>query len=493
MANIHRVIACMVVGAGMLATQLACGTATPRTDASDSDLQPVLNSSGNGSESADSAEQAGADSEANVPPPEDTPSQNESSPLSPSLPFAWLTSEIDRILEPELQDGELDDLIVGNSRFALDLYQRFRTAGGNLFYSPFSISIALAMVRAGARGETERQIGQALHFTLDGQRLDAVFNALDLELSTRGQDRDLPEETGFSLNIVNAIWGQQDHTFQASYIDHLGRYYGTGLQLLDFASDPDVARTTINDWASAETEGKIVDLLPSGSISAVTKLVLTNAIYFNAPWQYAFPPEGTHDGMFHRLDGSQVIVAMMQHVELHAHIEGDNYVAVELPYSGEAVSMLVLLPDEGVFQEVEEALDFDLIESVASNSGASYVHVTMPKFTYAWETSLSAALAGMGMPDAFSSRTADFSAIDHPDCFLSRTCLHIGGVYHKAFVLVDESGTETAAATAVVFDPTVGVSPPQFEFRVDRPFFYFIRDNPTGTILFVGRVLDPSI
>ncbi len=382
---------------------------------------------------------------------------------------------------PEVAPADLGDLVAGNSAFAFDLYQALRSADGNLFYSPYSISLALAMTYAGARGETEQQMADTLHFTLSQDRLHRTFNGLDLELAARGEGAKGEDEEGFRLNIVNALWGQEDFEFLLEFLDVVAENYGAGLKLLDFKNALEDSRIVINDWVSEETEGRIENLIPRGVLDNLTRLVLTNAIYFNAAWLSPFEKGLTRDGTFHLLDGAEVLVPLMKRTAGFGFAAGDGYQAVELPYEGGELSMVVLLPATGQFEAFEASLDAELVRTIMSNLVRGRLALTMPKFEFGSGFDLADTLKGMGMPVAFSD-SADFSGMT------GRRDLTISDVVHKAFVSVDEEGTEAAAATAVgVGTPSV---PPSV--TIDRPFVFLIRDIETGAILFVGRVADPS-
>ena len=391
-------------------------------------------------------------------------------------------SDKERVASPNVAPPDLTDLVGGNSAFAFDLYQALSKEGGNLFYSPYSISVALAMTYAGARDETERQMADTLHFILPQDHLHPTFNSLDLELASRGEGAKGKDEKGFRLNIVNAIWGQKDYKFLANFLDVLAENYGAGLRLLDFRNAPEQSRITINDWVSDQTEGRIEDLIPQGVIDALTRLVLTNAIYFNAAWLNPFSEDATHDGTFHLLDGGEVTVPMMRQTESFGYAEGEGYQAVELLYDGGELSMVILLPEVGQFEAFEGSLDADHVDTITRDLAYRQVALTMPKFEFESDFSLAKTLAAMGMPVAFSE-AADFSGMTGP------RDLAIAEILHKAFVSVDEAGTEAAAATAVVMKETAIPEPP-VEVTVDRPFVFLIRDIETGAILFVGRVVN---
>jgi serpin B len=395
-----------------------------------------------------------------------------------------LKSDKERITSPDVSTSEQALLVEGNSAFAFELYQALKGKEGNLFYSPYSISVALAMTYAGARGETAQQMAATLQFMLEQDRLHPAFNWLDAELASRGEGAEGKDGKGFRLNIVNAIWGQKDYEFLPDFLNVLAENYGAGLRILDFINETEESRLTINEWVSDQTEGRIKDLIPQGAIDALTRLVLTNAIYFNAAWEYPFDEDMTADGLFYLLNGEQVTMPMMRQTESFGYTEGEGYQAVELQYDGNKLSMVILLPEVGHFQAFEEGLQAQQICDIISGLQPSPVALTMPKFEFDSEFSLKDTLAGMGMEDAFSG-AADFSGMT------GTLDLHITEVLHKAFVSVDEAGTEAAAATAVIMGESAMPGQP-VEVNIDHPFIFLIRDIETGAILFVGRVLNPG-
>jgi len=397
-----------------------------------------------------------------------------------------LKSDKERITSPDVSTSEQASLVEGNSAFAFELYQALKGEEGNLFYSPYSISLALAMTYAGANGDTAQQMAATLQFMLEQDRLHPAFNWLDAELASRGEGAEGKDGEGFRLNIVNAIWGQKDYEFLTDFLDVLAENYGAGLRILDFITQTEKSRITINDWISDQTEGRIKDLIPQGAIDALTRLVLTNAIYFNAAWAYPFDEGMTADGPFYLLDGGQVIVPMMKQTESFGYTAGEGYQAVELQYDGDELSMVVLLPEAGKFEAFEEGLQAQQVDTIISGLQLTEVALTMPQFEFDSEFSLKDTLAGMGMPIAFSPGEADFSGMT------ANRELFISDVVHKAFVAVDEAGTEAAAATAVVVGTTAMPEEPSVEVTIDRPFIFLIRDIETGSILFVGRVMNPG-
>lgn len=398
--------------------------------------------------------------------------------------IAEARSDKERITEPDVGPGELDELVRGNSTFALDLYRALREDDGNLFFSPYSISAALAMTYAGARGETEQEMAETLNFILAQEKLHAAFNALDLELMEPQEPIGDEDGEPFQLSIANSVWGQRDFEFLAPFLDTLAEHYGAGLRLLDFVNKAEEARETINAWVSERTEDRIPELIPQGVIDDLTRLVLTNAIYFNASWSLPFPEENTQDGAFHLLDGTEVQAPMMSLSEMLRYGEVGGVQTVRLPYTGGEFSAYVLVPAEGEFESFESGLDAATLDAIVAGLDDAQVALTMPKFEFESSFDLNDVLIELGMPSAFTGE-ADFSGMDgNRDLFIS-------DVIHKAFVSVDEAGTEAAAATAVVMRLTAAPGAGA-ELVVDRPFLFLIRHDPTGTVLFAGRVLDPT-
>ena len=410
-----------------------------------------------------------------APPSTETPATEE--PQSNEV-----RSEKTRVTVPLATDSELTDLVRGNNDCAFGLYQKLREEeSGNLFYSPYSISLALAMTYAGARGETERQMSNALHFILSQDKLHPAFNALDLQLASRGEGSSGQDGKGFRLNIANAIWGQQGYNFLQNFLDKLAENYGAGMRIANFTEAPENSRTAINDWVAQQTEEKIKDLIPSGAIDNLTRLVLTNAIYFNAAWLHPFDARATADGDFHLLTGNSIKVPMMRQTESFGYARNTGYQAVELLYDGSEISMVILLPDKGTFDPFEKSLNAELVSQISKDMRRNRIELIMPSFEFEAQFKLGAMLQKMGMSDAFNPQLADFSGMD------GGKDLSISDAFHKAFVLVNENGTEAAAATGVV----IGVTSLPPRVTIDRPFIFLIRDIATNTTLFVGRVMDP--
>jgi serpin B len=409
---------------------------------------------------------------------------------SPPVEVNILKSSLARNLSPNLAAGDLDQLVEGNTAFALDFYRAVKEEQENFIFSPHSISAAFVMTYAGARNNTEVQMARTLHFNLPRERLHAAFNALDLALNSRGQGEENSEGTNFKLNIINAAWAQQGYSFLQDFLDILAVNYGTGMYILDFVSDPESSRQTINNWVAQQTEDKIKDLLPPDSIDSLTRLVLTNAIYFYGAWAVPFDKDLTRSGNFYLADDDVVSVPMMsffqniKEKETLLAVVLDGYTAVDLPYKGREISMLILVPDRGRFFEFEQALDASLIDQTLESLRPWDLNLRMPKFKYESEFELKDTLSQLGMPEAFDPNYADFSGMN------GNRELYIQEGYHKGFISVDEKGTEAAAATAVVITLSSAETP--LNVTIDRPFIYLIRDIKTNAILFMGRVMNPG-
>lgn len=393
-------------------------------------------------------------------------------------------SDKPRDTSPNVSTADETTLVNGNSEFAWDLYQVVKAEDGNLFYSPYSISLALAMTYAGAKGDTAKQMADTLHYDLSQTALHPAFNSLALELASRGQGAQGKDEKGFRLNIVNAIWGQKDYKFISAFLDLLAENYGAGLRVLDFIKDPNASRETINNWVSEQTEGRIKDLIPEGAITPLTRLVLTNAVYFNAAWREKFEESATQNGQFHLVNGTEVTVPMMRKTDSYGYVKSGNVVGVELPYDGNELSMVILTNATGTFTDFEKGLTFSKVNELIDGIRYSEVRLTMPKFEFESKFGLKETLQGMGMALPFQDN-ADFTGIS------TQSDLHIDDVIHKAFISVDEAGTEAAAATAVIVG-TTSMPVEQAVVTLDQPFVFLIRDIQTGAIIFIGRVMNPA-
>jgi len=371
-------------------------------------------------------------------------------------------------------------VVEGNNAFAVALYGRLRNQGGNLFFSPESISTALAMAYAGARGGTASQMAKALHFTLPPEKLHPAMGELLGDLNAAHE--------GYQLSVANALWAQQGYTFLNDFLKLLKTNYGAGLNQINFKGATEAARLTINQWVEQKTQDKIKDLLQPGALRSDTRLVLTNAIYFKGDWETQFDKAQTKNEDFH-LSPAQTTTAPLMHREgRFSYFDGGTFQALEVPYKSKELSMIVLLPkDPGGLPALEQSLtDSDLQQWLRQLVSVSKVVVTMPKFKMTQQFELGSTLSAMGMPQAFSSG-ADFSGMTgHRDFAISE-------VIHKAYIDVNEEGTEAAAATAVTMRALAMHAPqaPPPVFRADHPFVFMIRDNRSASILFMGRMADP--
>lgn len=370
-----------------------------------------------------------------------------------------------------------------SNQFAFDLYQQARKSDGNLFLSPASVSTALAMTYAGAAGHTRQEMASVLHFDR-GQNTHEGFSTL-LELLNSTGDRN-----GYSLSTANRLWGVQGYPFDEAFLKLTGDKYRAKLQTVDFGQ-PEAARQEINKWVERQTREKITDLIPPGILKTDTRLVLTNAIYFQSGWSSEFSTEATERAPFRMTETDRVDVLTMQQTEDFPYAEDGDVQVLSMPYRGHELSMVIILPKKvDGLAELEEKLTNDqFVEWMKTLRSDRPVETYLPKFRMRTALMLSKALKSMGMSSAFSD-SANFSAMSKSEG------LKISEVIHQAFVDVDEKGTEAAAATAVVLAPTsaaVPREPPKpVVFRADHPFLFMIRDNRTGAILFMGRMLRPD-
>lgn len=395
-------------------------------------------------------------------------------------------SKLERIANPDVPDSDSSQLVDGNTSFAFDLYQAVRASTGNLVYSPYSISLALAMTYGGARGQTATQMADVMHYTLPVAQFHPAFNMLGLDLSRRpDQVEDVAPADRFQLTIANTLWGQDGWSFLPEFLDLLSANYGAGLRLVDFKNHPDSARKQINNWVASQTKNRIKDIIPPGMPDPSTRLVLANAIYFKAMWEEEFDPDVTRDELFYLLNGEMVRAPMMSqgHEKTFPYAAGDGWQAIALPYKGGLTDMVIFVPDAGNFELFESTLTTERYAGIVSALKPQRVILSMPKFKFESSLGLKNTLIQMGMSNAFDPTQADFSGMD------GTRLLYVGDVLHKAFIAVDEKGTEAAAATVVLM--MEASAPLGIILEINRPFLYVIRDVPTGTILFMGRVLDP--
>ena len=372
-------------------------------------------------------------------------------------------------------------LVRGNDQFAFDLYAGLRRREGNVFISPYSISTALGMTYAGARGPTATEMATVLRFPVTGDRLHEAFARVTRDVSRIGSGGKA------ELYIANALWPRTGLPLDAAFKKTVGSLYAAGLTPLDFLNAPEKARMTINAWVEQQTRDRIKNLVPEGAVDQSTRVVLTNAVYFKGVWKHPFPEPATRNDAFVLSTGKKVgDVPFMRQVERLRYLDGGSFQALELPYTNDELSMIVLLPKQvGGLAELEAMLTAKGVSDWLARMTVQVVDVTLPRFKITAELRLQETLSRLGMPLAFSD-TADFSGIAKGDR------LKLSDVFHKAYVEVNEKGTEAAAATGGVMVPTSAGPPIRMEvFRADHPFFFVIRENGTGSLLFAGRLVSP--
>ena len=429
--------------------------------------------------------------------PQDPNGNNDDPPAAASeAPGELLQGSKTREASPDVDDQIFAQFTADNRDFAFSMLNELHTEEGdeaNLFLSPHSISLALAMTYAGAKENTKAEMAQALHFLLDDDELHPAFNKLDQELATRSDfEPDEDDDVAFDLDIVNQTWGHETFPFLDDYLDLLSLHYGAGMYAVNFESDFEEIRQEINKWVESRTEDRIQDLLPEDSLDSDTRFVLVNAIYFFGSWQHPFDEDLTDDADFRRLDDSTTEVPMMRHSDsiTTGYYEDDDTVAVSLPYIGDDVSMLAIMPADEDDDFLQWEADFGRQQFDTVTDGLSNMegHVRFPRFEDEGEFDLQTPFKALGMEDAFDEALADFTGMYDSS---QAANLYITDIFHKSFVSVDEEGTEAAAATAVVMG--IESAPMEvFDVTFDRPFYYAIYDHPTDTILFLGRMVDPS-
>jgi len=371
-------------------------------------------------------------------------------------------------------------LTQGNNAFAVELYTHLRSQPGNLFFSPESISTAFAMAYAGARGRTATQMQQVFHFTLPADRLHPAMGALLASMNAAHPD--------YQLRVADALWAEQDEQFLPNFVKVMQQDYGAGFRRVDFEHAPEAVRGTINQWVAQETSNRIQNLIGPGVLTPATRLVLTNAIYFKGTWLDPFPARDTSREDFYLSSGATAKTPLMHRSGEYSYYDGGSFQELELPYKGDELAMIVLLPKQkdGLTALEQQFTDAAASSWIARLEPAEKVIVTLPSFTMTQQFELSGTLAAMGMPQAFSG-AADFSGMTGERGFT------ISAAIHKAFIDVNERGTEAAAATSTIMTATAmrAPEPPPIVFRADHPFLFLIRDTRTGEILFMGRLEDP--
>lgn len=380
-------------------------------------------------------------------------------------------------------------IVDGNNKFAMALFAKLREKEGNLFFSPYSISTALAMTYAGAIDETQAQMAKILNFPtcselvepIDKDKFHSAFGTIVKDLNARDK------KGSYELSVANALWGQKGYGFLKEFIELVKTNYDGQLNEVDFVTATEAARKTINVWVEEKTNNKIKELIKPGVLDAMTRLVLTNAIYFKGNWAVQFKEDRTKNSPFTLLINDKIEVPMMNQTGQFGYMESEDFQTLELPYVDNELSMIILLPKEiEGLTKFEQTLTLENLSQWLSKLHKREVIVSIPRFKMTSQFSLASALKSMGMTDAFDPSKADFSGMN------GKKNLFISAVVHKAYVDVNEQGTEAAAATAVTMRLT-SIGPSQtLVFRADHPFLFLIRDNHSGSILFIGRVMNPK-
>lgn len=401
---------------------------------------------------------------------------------------AWIAADtLTPLRSREPATADVLNAAVAVNGFALDLYAALREREGNLFFSPASLSSALAMAWAGAAGETRNEMAHVLRFDrnpeeLPQERVHGAYGKLTGLLNSAGSGG------GYVLQTANRLWGQEGFAFESEFRQITRENYGAELAEVDFRQTEE-SRRAINTWVEEQTRGRIVDLIPERMLAPDTRLVLTNAIYFKGDWEDEFSEDRTEDAPFHLADGTTVDVPLMRQSGRFVYGENESLQLLRLPYAGGDVSMLILLPRaDSSLDELARQLSGEQLVEWQQTMRRRRARVFLPRFRMETQFGLADVLAEMGMVSAFDPRAADFSRMSRQEELM------ISQVIHKAYVDVNEEGTEAAAATGIIFEPTAAPVAPEkpVEFRADRPFLFLIQDNRTGVILFLGRLSRPE-
>ena len=414
-------------------------------------------------------------------------SEPDQQPVEVKLTSKFLNSSLPRQTFILPSDQQLDSFVHANNEFALALFQQLRSEnpGQNMIFSPHSISYALAMTYAGAGGQTAEEMRTILEINQDDLTFHQNWNNLDQWLAARTKEIQA-NSPDYQLRLTNAVWAQQNYPFNNSYLDLLSSFYGSGLHTVDFNGFPEPSRLEINNWVAENTNQKIIELISEGAIKPLTRMVLVNAIYLNAPWKQAFNTEFTTKQSFFKMDQQAVDVEMMEKTINLPYLVTDQISMVEIPYIGDDLAMVLLMPESKSFDSFVSALDESMVSDLISQKTWGEVNLKIPRFKAENKFQLNNVLEKLGMKQAFDPNLANFSAMAEGND------LYIDQVIHQAVIAVDEAGTEAAAATAVImlgkgFNP----SEPQ-KITFDHPFLFFIRDTQSGSILFLGQILNPN-
>lgn len=381
-------------------------------------------------------------------------------------------------LSLQLMAQDINPVSISNSKFAADLYKQIKNEPINLFYSPISITSAIAMTYAGASGETLKQISNTLYFSTNQDELHQNYDILLKRFSDTNSE-------GVQLKVANSLWLQENMKITSQYLSITNKYYNAGVIPVNFIADPEKSRKTINNWVEKNTNNKIQDLLPDGSIHSQTRMVLVNAIYFKGPWDKIFDKNQNTSDVFYVYKTCETQATFMNNYINTSFYEDSQLSIVEIPYANQEQSLVIILPKEKYgLKEIEKLFEQKMMDEYIGKMEEKRVALSIPKFKTESTYELKDILSKMGMPIAFTN-DADFSGIT------GDKSLAIDKVIHKAYIDINEEGTEAAAATAVTMRKTAMLLD-EVTFKADHPFIYFIRDNETNTILFVGRLMNPN-
>ncbi len=405
--------------------------------------------------------------------------------ISSTVFFYQKNKQTIKILDTsQTTEKTIDSVVEANNQFALDLYKKYKTKDGNIFFSPYSLSSALVMTYEGAKGETAEEIQTVFHFPKDDLARRSGYAGLYNQINQTDKK--------YKLNTANALWADQSFQLLDQYSNLIDQFYGGKVTNLDFKQKADESRETINNWVEDQTNNKIKNLIPAGFIDKLTRLVLTNAVYFKGSWLNEFDEDYTLDQDFQITKNNQVKVKMMHKndsQEKYNYSENSQMQILEMPYAGEELSMLFILPKNNDLESVENSLSRENLDAWKNNFRKQNVNIFIPRFKFETKYFLANDLAEMGMPTAFEDM-ADFSGLS------DKNKLAISQVIHQAFVEVNEEGTEAAAATAVIIKASMSsgdFKPPAIPiFKADHPFIFLIQQNDSGNILFLGRVTNPE-
>jgi serine protease inhibitor len=395
-------------------------------------------------------------------------------------PAVWLP-------ETRPEPHEPKSFTEGSNDFALALYGRLRPEPGNLFFSPFSIRTVLAMSYAGARGGTAAEMRSALCVPPAGEEPHVALGTIIASVNAASGG-------GVEVSIANSLWGQDGAALQQEFLEIVARHYFGDVHVVDFRNHAEVARAAINQWVEEQTKRRILQLVPPRGINSDTRLVLANAVYFKGLWDQPFLEDATRVDPFHLATGGTVRASMMHQEAEMRYAQAAGYQAVDLDYGDSDLSMLVLLPDrQNGLRDLEERLSAAMLRDCLARMAPREVNLSLPRFKLTLgPMNMRHPLTALGMTLAFDRAHADFRGINGrvpPD----QEALFIAAVFHKAIVEVNEEGTEAAAASVSTFTRYLGIPVSEVPvFRADHPFLFAIRDRTSGTILFLGRVADPT-